>query len=222
MKIAVLGAGVVGVASAYYLQKDGHEVVLVDRQPAVARETSYANAGMIAPGHAFAWASPRAPKILLQSLWRKDTALRFRLRADPALWGWSMKFLRECTAEKSRANTLVKLRLCLLSIEEMRAIRAAEGFGYDEVLKGALYLYREAGHLQTGLANAKLLVDNGVAGLRAIDRDELVEIEPALAPVKDKLAGALYSPQDESGDCRRFSEGLVAVVQKLAALRYQP
>jgi D-amino-acid dehydrogenase len=214
MRIAVLGAGVVGVASAYYLLRDGHEVVLIDRQPAVARETSYANAGMIAPGHAFAWASPRAPKILLQSLWRSDTALRFRLRADPALWGWSWKFLRECTAEKSRRNTLVKLRLCLLSIEEMRAIRAAEGFGYDEVLKGALYLYRNAEHLQTGLANAKLLVDNGVSGLRAIDREELVKIEPALAPVKDKLAGALYSPQDESGDCRRFAEGLVAVVQK--------
>lgn len=208
MRVAVLGGGVVGVATAYYLACQGHEVTVVERQPAVARETSYANAGMIAPGHAFAWASPRAPKILLQSLWRKDTALKFRLKADPKLWAWSWKFLRQCTAERSRANTLVKLRLCLLSIEEMQRIREAEGFGYDETLKGAVYLYRDQAHLETGLANAQLLKDNGVTGLRAVDREELVRIEPALAAVKERLAGALYSEQDESGDCRLFSERL--------------
>jgi len=215
MRIAVLGGGVVGVATAYYLAKNGHEVTVVERQPAVARETSYANAGMIAPGHAFAWASPRAPKILLRSLWRKDTALKFRLKFDPRLWAWSWKFVQECTDERSRANTLVKLRLCLLSIEEMRRIRAAEGFGYDEVLQGALYLYRDQQHLETGLANARLLQDNGVTGLRAIDREELVRREPALAGVKDRFAGALFSEQDESGDCRLFTERLA---ERVAAL----
>ncbi len=208
MRVAVLGGGVVGVATAYYLARQGHEVTVVERQAGVARETSFANAGMIAPGHAFAWASPRAPKILLQSLWRKDTALKFRLKADPKLWAWSWKFLRQCGAERSRANTLVKLRLCLLSIEEMRRIREDEGFSYDEVLKGALYLYRDQAHLESGLANAQLLKDNGVTGLRAVEPAELVRIEPALAAVKDRLAGALYSAQDESGDCRLFSERL--------------
>jgi D-amino-acid dehydrogenase len=213
MRIAVLGGGVVGVATAYYLQERGHEVTVIDRQPAVARETSFANAGMIAPGHAFAWASPRAPKLLLQSLWRDDTALKFRLKLDPRLWSWSLKFLAQCKAEKSRANTLVKLRLCLLSIEEMRRIRQAEGFGYDEVLRGALYLYRDQKLLETGLRNAQLLQDNGVTGLRAIDREELVRREPALAAAKDKLAGALFSEQDESGDCALFSQRLAERVQ---------
>lgn len=208
MRVAVLGGGVVGVATAYYLARAGHEVTVVERQAGVAQETSFANAGMIAPGHAFAWASPRAPKILLQSLWRKDTALKFRLKADPKLWAWSWKFLRQCTAERSRANTLVKLRLCLLSIDEMRRIREEEGFLYDETLKGALYLYRDQAHLDTGLANAQLLKENGVDGLRAVDREELIAIEPALSTVKQTLAGALYSPQDESGDCRLFSERL--------------
>lgn len=215
MHICVLGGGVVGVATAYYLAREGHQVTVVERQAAVARETSFANAGMVAPGHAFAWASPRAPKVLLQSLWRDDTALRFRLKADPQLWAWSFKFLRQCTAARSRRNTLLKLRLCLLSIEEMRQIREAEGFGYDEVLKGALYLYRDAKLLETGLANTRLLQDHGVTGLVAIDRDELARREPALAPVKDRLAGALYSSQDESGDCRLFTEKLAERVQAL-------
>lgn len=217
MRIAVLGGGVVGVATAYYLLERGHEVTVIERQPGVARETSFANAGMIAPGHAFAWASPRAPKVLLQSLWRDDTALRFRLKPDPRLWSWSLKFLGQCTAEKSRRNTLVKLRLCLLSIEEMRRIREAEGFGYDEVLQGALYLYRDQGLLETGLKNAQLLKDNGVTGIRAIDRAELVRREPALAAAQDKLAGAIYSEQDESGDCALFTRRLAERVEAKGA-----
>lgn len=211
MRIAVLGGGVVGVATAYYLQH-GHEVTIVERQPEVARETSFANAGMVAPGHAFAWASPRAPKTLLRSLWRDDTALRFRLKADPALWSWSLKFLAQCTAEKSRRNTLVKLRLCLLSIEEMRRIRESEGLAYDEVLQGAVYLYRDPRLLETGLATAQLLKDNGVPDIYAIDREELVRREPALAEAKDKLAGAVFSEQDESGDCALFTRRLAEKV----------
>ena len=108
MRILVMGGGVVGVTTAYQLLKDGHEVVLLERNPGVALETSWGNAGMIAPGHSFVWSSPRAPWILLKSLFRKDQALRFRFSTDPRLYTWSLQFLAECTAAKARANTLRK------------------------------------------------------------------------------------------------------------------
>ena len=115
MRVIVLGGGVVGVTTAYQLQKDGHEVVLLERQDQVATETSWGNAGMIAPGHSFVWSSPRAPMILLKSLVLKDQALRFKLSADPRLYSWSWLFLLECTAEKARRNTLLKHRLAAYS-----------------------------------------------------------------------------------------------------------
>ena len=99
MRVAVLGAGIAGVTTAYALARDGHEVTVIDRQPIAANETSFSNAGMVAPGHAYTWASPRAPKILLKSLWRDDTALRFKFSTDPRLYAWSWRFLQECNAE---------------------------------------------------------------------------------------------------------------------------
>ena len=113
MKVLVMGGGVVGVAAAYRLLADGHEVSVLDRYSAAAEDTSFGNAGMIAPGHAFAWSSPRAPLMLLRSLWRNDQALRFKLRPDPRLWYWSLLFLGQCTSERSRVNTLRKHRLCV-------------------------------------------------------------------------------------------------------------
>ena len=108
MRVVVLGGGVVGVTTAYQLQKDGHEVVLIEQRGEVAAETSFGNAGMIAPGHSFVWSSPKAPMILLKSLVLKDQALRFKLSADPKLYSWSWLFLMECTAAKARRNTLLQ------------------------------------------------------------------------------------------------------------------
>ncbi|HXU57383.1 MAG TPA: FAD-dependent oxidoreductase, partial [Verrucomicrobiae bacterium] len=130
MRIIVLGSGVVGVATAYYLAADGHEVVVLDRQPKAGLETSHANAGLIAPGHVYSWASPRAPKILLQSLWRSDSALKFRLRADPRLWLWSLRFLANCTTARNQANTLRKLSLCLYSQAELTQLARDAGIDY--------------------------------------------------------------------------------------------
>ncbi len=104
MRVLIMGGGVVGVTTAYQLLKDGHEVVLLERQDGVARETSWGNAGMIAPGHSFVWSSPRAPWILLKSLFRKDQALRFRFSTDPRLYTWSLKFLAECTDGEGAAQ----------------------------------------------------------------------------------------------------------------------
>src|SRR5271166_5962930 len=106
MRVIVLGGGVVGVTAAYQLQRDGHEVVVVERHSEVASGASWGNAGMIAPGHSFVWSSPKAPMILLKSLVLKDQALRFKFSADPRLYAWSWLFLMECTSEKARRNTL--------------------------------------------------------------------------------------------------------------------
>jgi len=214
MTVAVLGAGVLGVTTAYYLAKAGEAVTVIDRQPRAAAETSFANAGLVAPGHAYAWASPRAPMILLKSLWRNDTALRYRLRLDPAMWSWSLRFLANCTAAANRRNTLVKLELCKYSREQLVALRAAEGLRYDEVVKGSIYLYRDPHHYETGKQTTVLITDHGYP-MEAIDMDRVVAIEPALARSRDRFAGAIFVPLDESGDCRLFTERLGEVCKKL-------
>jgi D-amino-acid dehydrogenase len=210
MRVVVLGSGVVGVTTAYYLAADGHETVVIDRQPKAGLETSYANAGLIAPGHVYSWASPRAPKILLQSLWRSDAALKFRLRADPRLWLWSLRFLANCTAARNRANTLRKLSLCLYSQAQLAELARATAVEYHAIRKGLLYLYRDPAHFETGTANMRLLQEHGL-DLQAIDPARIVALEPALAAAQGKFVGAIYAPSDESGDCLKFTQGLAAV-----------
>jgi D-amino-acid dehydrogenase len=207
MKVLVLGCGIVGVTTAYYAARDGHEVHVIDRQDGASKETSFSNAGMIAPGHAYTWASPRAPKILWQSLFRGDTALRLKFNPDPHMWLWCLKFLRECTAERAAVNTTHKLRLCRYSQASLQALAAELPLDYHRVTGGALYLYRDASLLEAGVRNMKILTDNGL-DLRPIDPVRVVELEPALSGVRDRLAGAIYCPTDESGDCHAFSQKL--------------
>lgn len=217
MRIIVLGGGVVGVATAYYLARSGHQVTVVERQHEVARETSFANAGLIAPGHSYTWNSPRAPMILLKSLWRDDMALRFHLRADPRMWAWSLRFLANCSAARSRRYTLIKLRLCLYSQRVLAETAREAGVAYDGINRGLLYLYRDPGHLSLGVANMALLNDHG-ARLEAADPDRCVALEPALAGMRQRLAGAIYAPGDASGDSRKFTEGLAERCRALGVL----
>ncbi|MBX6322185.1 MAG: D-amino acid dehydrogenase [Rhodospirillaceae bacterium] len=209
-RIVVLGAGVVGVTTAWYLARDGHEVTVIDRQPGPARETSFANAGLIAPGHAYVWSSPRAPKILLASLVRRDQALRLKLRADPRMWSWCLKFLRCCTAEQARRNTLTKLRLCIYSHEALKALSQETGLDYDRRSGGLLYLYRDAASLDRGVAHMGILAEGG-RRLEVLDAAGVVRVDPALAAAQASIAGAIYAPDDESGDCYKFTEGLAAL-----------
>lgn len=213
MRVVVLGAGIVGVTTAWYLAGDGHEVVVVERQAAAARETSFANAGLIAPGHVYSWASPRAPMILLRSLWEADTALRFRLKADPRMWAWSLRFLANCTAARNRANTLRKLSLCLYSQKLLGELAREAAIEFDHVPGGLLYLYRDPAHLQAGVANMAMLKDNGLP-LEAIDGERVAALEPELARAKGKFAGAIYAASDESGDCQKFTDGLATVAAR--------
>ena len=157
MRIVVLGGGVVGVTTAYQLQNDGHDVALIERQPQVAAETSWGNAGMIAPGHSFVWSSPRAPMILLKSLVLKDQALRFKLSADPRLYSWSWLFLMECTAAKAWRNTLLKHRLAAYSQTVLRDVLADEDIDYDRNDRGIVYFHRSQQALDKGVEHMKLL-----------------------------------------------------------------
>lgn len=207
MKVLVLGSGIAGVTAAWWLLRDGHEVTVVDRQPAPARETSYANAGLVAPGHSFAWASPKVPRILLKSLWRDDQAFRFRLTPDPRMWAWSLKFLAQCTAERARANTLRKHALCLYSQRLFRELVDETGIEYDGRTGGLLYMYRTPETLERGIANMRILAEDRQEQ-EIVDPDRISEIDPALASARDRVAGGIYCPTDESGDARMFSENL--------------
>ena len=207
MKIAVLGAGVIGVTTAYELARDGHEVTVIERLPEAAAETSFANAGLFSPGHAYTWASPKAPGILLKSLYKEGQALRFKPSLDPQLWIWSMRFLRNCTAERARVNTKRKVRLCLYSQARLQHVAAETGVQYHALKGGLLYLYRDPASFERGAANTRILTEEGLE-LVPISADAAAGIDPALAPVKHKFAGAIHCPSDESGDCRVFTQGL--------------
>lgn len=214
MKTVILGGGIVGVTTAYYLAQEGHEVVVVDRQPEVARETSFANAGLVAPGHAYTWASPRAPKILLKSLFLKGQALRLKLRFDPRMWAWGLQFLGNCTAERSRENTACKLRLCRYSQDLLQQLTVDEQLKYDLISGGALYLYRDPAAFERGVAATSVLSDGGLT-LQTLTPDEVIRREPALAPARSSLAGAIFCPSDESGDAHLFSRQLAQRCEQL-------
>jgi D-amino-acid dehydrogenase len=207
MRVAVLGAGVIGIATAYELWRDGHEVVVVDRRDEPASETSFANAGMIAPGHAYAWSSPKAVKTLVRALWRDDLTLRFRFQADPQFWRWCWKFYRQCTSERAACNTKRKVALCLYSQQRLHRVVAETGVPYGARDGGALYLSRDAHGLAEAAATAQILRDQGVE-IRAVNPDEAALIDPVYEPVRDRFAGALYAPGDESGDARLFTRNL--------------
>ncbi|WP_374656484.1 D-amino acid dehydrogenase [Dongia sp.] len=207
MRTVVLGAGLLGVTAAYYLAKDGHEVTVVDRRPEPARETSFANAGLVTPGHASSWASPKAPLILLKSLWRNDTSLRYRLRLDPRMWLWSLQFLRNCTLARNRHATRVKMKLCVYSQGETLRVGREEGLEWDRTAKGAIYLYSDPSAYKAGKENMRFLMDQGVE-MNFLDPDQLVALEPGLRHARDKLAGGMHTPGDESGDARKFTLGL--------------
>ncbi|MCW5230389.1 D-amino acid dehydrogenase [Verminephrobacter eiseniae] len=204
MKTVILGAGVVGVATAYYLAREGHEVLVIERQPEVARETSFANAGLVAPGHSYTWASPKAPGILLKSLFLQGQALRLKLRLDPPMWAWGLQFLRHCTTARWRQNTTRKLHLCRYSQQLLQALTAAERLEYQRTEGGALYIYRDAPALERGIEAMRVLSDAGLP-LQTLTPGQLAQREPALADAQAQIAGAIFCPSDESGDARLFT-----------------
>jgi D-amino-acid dehydrogenase len=212
VRTLVLGGGVVGATTAYFLARAGHEVTVVEEKDGLGLEATAANAGIIAPGHSFAWASPRAPRMLWQSLRGAETAIRVRFTPDPRLYMWGLRFLRECTAARARRNTLIKLRLCQYSQAVMNELVRAEKIDYHAVTRGALYLYRNPAELEAGTKKMALLAEHGQKQ-ETLDASEVAKLEPAFAPVKDKIAGAIRDVGDSSGDGRLFVERLMRVGQ---------
>ena len=213
MRVTVLGAGLAGVTAAWHLQADGHEVTVVDRQPQAALETSFANAGLISTGHAFAWASPRAVQVMLKSLFLRDQPLRLRLSADPAFWRWTLKFLGQCTTARAHANTRIKHRLCRYAEQVLHDLIASTGIACDQERRGLLYVHRSQESLERGVANMRIMEEGGQA-IEVVDRDRAAAIDPALAPSKSKIAGGIYCPTDGSGDAHKFTQALAALCAK--------
>jgi D-amino-acid dehydrogenase len=214
MRVAVLGAGVVGVTAAWYLAADGHEVTVVDRQDGPALETSFANGGQISASHAEPWANPAAPWQILRWLGREDAPLLFRPRADRDQWRWALQFLVECLPARTRRNTIQCLSLALYSRECLRALRAATGIEYDHLERGILQFCTDAREFGHAVAAAALMRRYGCER-EVRTADQCVALEPALAACRGRLAGGIYTAGDESGDAQRFTAGLA----RLAAAR---
>ncbi|MBK9019402.1 MAG: D-amino acid dehydrogenase [Sulfuritalea sp.] len=207
MRVTVLGAGVVGVASAWYLAADGHEVTVVERQPGPALETSFANGGQISVSHAEPWANPRAPLKALKWMGREDSPLLWRLRVDMAQWGWGLRFLRECTASRARANVAAIVRLGLSSRAALQALRQELALEYDHQQRGILHFYTDQREFEHALPQAALMREFGCERVAKTAAECLV-IEPALAASTIPVVGGTYTAGDESGDAWRFTETL--------------
>jgi len=209
VRVAILGSGVIGVTTAWHLARDGHEVTVIDRRPGPAEETSYGNAGLVSPGHAQSWASPRAPGMLLRSLVDPSLPIRLRPRLDFRLAGWGARFLANCTTARARANTMRKYALCRYSLDALHQVIAESGVEYHRRTGGILYLHRSADGLSAAFHAMQPFAERGLA-VRVLDRDDCLALEPALAPFADALAGAVLCTDDESGDCNLFTAGLAA------------
>jgi D-amino-acid dehydrogenase len=213
MKVLVLGAGLLGSTSAYFLQQLGHDVTVVDRQASAAAETSFANGGQISVSHAEPWANPSAPLKVLQWLGREDAPLLFRLRADMRQWLWGLQFLRECTPARTRHNIEQIVRLGTYSRATLQQLRRDTGLHYDERTQGILHFYTSQKEFDGALKPALQMQELGCER-RVISADEAVKLEPALRHIRPQLAGATYTAEDESGDANRFARELVKLCEQ--------
>jgi D-amino-acid dehydrogenase len=220
MKIAVLGAGVIGVTSAWYLQRAGHEVVVVDRRDGPALETSYANGGQISVSHAVPWANPDAPREVLEWLGRRDAPLRFRPTADWRQWAWGARFLYECLPARTRHNSRRILALALESREALGRLRAELGLEYDQKTAGILSVYSTRASFDAAVRRLDLLGPEVERSVKSTD--ECIAIEPALAAARTRLAGGIHAPGDESGDAHAFTMALaLACAQRGVSFKYR-
>lgn len=209
MKVIVLGAGVVGIAGAWYLRQAGHEVTVIDRQFAPGLETSFANGGQISVSHAEPWANPHALGQIMRWLGREDAPLLFRLRADSAQWRWGARFLFECLPWRTRRNIAAILKLALYSREALKTLRAETGLRYDHSERGIVHFYTEPAQFEFAQAAVRVMAEFGCE--RALKTpQELLAIEPALAHALPRLVGGDHAAEDESGDAFAFTQRLAA------------
>jgi D-amino-acid dehydrogenase len=214
MKVLVLGSGVIGVTTAYYLAEAGHEVVVVDRQPGPALETSFANAGEISPGCASPWAGPGVPLKAIRWLLMRHGPLILRPKLDPDMWIWLARALMNCTARRYAINKSRMVKLAEYSRDCLRDLRGATGITYDERALGTLQLFRTQRQISVAAADIAILRDLDVS-FEVLDVSGCITAEPALKVVRDKITGGLRLPCDETGDCAMFTAKLAALCANL-------
>jgi D-amino-acid dehydrogenase len=214
--VLVLGAGVVGINTAYWCLRNGKSVCVVDRQPAAGLETSFANGGQVSVSHAEPWANPSAPLKVLKWLFDSDAPLLFRPRFDIHQWLWMAKFLVDCLPSRADRHTTEIVNMALESRRLIQEIRKTEGFHYDERAKGILHFYRDPREFEAAIPVAELMRKFG-CDISVIDVDKTVEIEPAFAERRDELVGASYTADDESGDALKYTQELARVCEKMGA-----
>lgn len=214
MKVTVLGGGITGVTSAWFLAQAGHEVTVIDRQPNVALETSFANGGQLSVGQSEPWANPHVLPKILRWLWREDSPLLFRPQWDRYQWLWAAQFLRECLPGRAADNIRQMVSLGMYSRQTVQMLRQSLGLDYDCLQKGILQLYFSPREMEEGVKAARLLTELGCER-NVLTVAEAVQLEPALQQCQHKLQGATYTPGDESGDARRFTEGLAERCKEL-------
>ncbi|WP_339037286.1 D-amino acid dehydrogenase [Bradyrhizobium symbiodeficiens] len=214
MKVLILGSGVIGVTSAYYLARAGHEVTVVDRQPEPALETSFANAGEVSPGYSSPWAGPGVPVKAVKWLLMKHGPLVIRPKLDPVMWVWLLKMLRNCTSARYAVNKSRMIPIAEYSRDSLRDLRRDIGIQYDERSQGTLQLFRYQAQLDGTAEDIAVLKQYGVP-YETLSREGCIAVEPALADVKEKFVGGLRLPQDETGDCHMFTQALARHAEAL-------
>ena len=214
MKVIVLGSGVIGVTTAYYLARAGHEVTVVDRQAEPAQETSFANAGEVSPGYSSPWAGPGVPVKAIKWLLMRHGPLVIWPKLDPVMWWWMLKMLRNCTAERYAINKSRMIPIAEYSRDCLRALRAETGIKYDERSQGTLQLFRKQKQLDGTAEDIAVLKQTGVP-FEVLDPAGCIAVEPGLATAKVKFVGGLRLPQDETGDCHMFTQALAVEAARL-------
>ena len=212
MKTIVLGAGIIGISTAWHLLERGHDVTVVDRQADAALETSFANAAQISVSYCEPWANREAPLKALKWMFNPEGPLKFRPQLDPAQWKWGLQFLAQCNDTAFERNVAQLVALGQYSHSALKAIVASTGIQYHRLTKGIAHYYTSQQSFDDAGSAAEVMRRHGVAR-RVVSRDELLRIEPALRGFADRIVGGTYTESDESGDCRAFTQKLLRLCQ---------
>ncbi len=207
VKVIVLGAGILGTTSAWFLNKSGHEVTVIERQPGAAQETTCANGCQISVSHSEPWSNPATPMKALKWLGREDAPLLYRFRAEWLQWEWGIRFLRECLPSRTNYNIRQCLALADFSLKTLQEVREETGISYDEVTRGIMHFFTDQKDFDSSVASAEFITSLGCPRI-PVTTDDVIRIEPAFESIRDKIVGGDFTPTDESGDSKLFTTQL--------------